>query len=194
MTITMTGRRSSPWLLPVVLGMAWGCVKAPDVVLTDQRTALEQQAAGEYRALENDLHQEGISPKGEDITREALEARNPDMARSTLGEVVQLYSAVQTDAEWLDELLVAGCVGEARTGLLQQLPDRCKENVDTGQLTRVVERSNLHRRQLWRLIRERDPGASEEKVQKAWRANHLEQVVCGATVQKDDDSWEKKEC
>lgn len=189
--------RATHWPLATLLWItlaASGCVKAPDVVLTDQRTALEQQAAGEYRALENDLHQEGIAPKGEDITREALEAKNPDMARSTLGEVVQLYSAVQTDSEWVDQLLVAGCIGEAKDGLLQQLPDTCSERVDTGQLARVVERANLHRRQLWRLIRKRQPDASEDEVREKWRANHLEQVVCGATVQKGDDAWEKKEC
>ena len=174
--------------------LAAGCVKAPDIVLTDQKTALERQAAGEYHALENDLHREGISPKGEDITRETLESKNPDMGKSTLGNVVELYSAVQSDAQWLDQLLVAGCVGEAQSGLLEQTPDQCEQDVDSGQLTRVVERTNLHRRQLWRLIQKRQPDAPEERIRKTWRAIHLEQVVCGGLIQTGTDSWEKKKC
>ena len=177
----------------VVLGAA--CVKAPTVVLTDQKTALEKQAAGDFHALENDLQEATIAPKGEDISRQALEAENPDMRKSSLGEVVELYSAVRTDAEWLDELLVAGCVGESKDGLLVKMPESsCSEDVDTGQLTRVVERSNLHRRQLWRLVRTRTPEASEDKVRSAWRANHLERVVCGGMIQADNDSWDKKQC
>lgn len=175
-----------------------GCVKAPDIILTDQRTALEQQAAGEFHALENDLTQAGIAPKGEDFSRESLEAANPDASTSTLGEVAQLYSAVQADSEWIDQLLVAGCVGEALDGLLQQTPDRCEQAVDTGQVTRVVERSNLHRRQLWRAIQQREPkdspNHSEAQVRAVWREIHLQRVVCDAWIQKDADTWEQKKC
>lgn len=171
-----------------------GCVKAPDIILTDQRTALEQQAAGEFHALENDLTQAGIAPKGEDFSRESLEADNPDSSTSTLGEVAQLYSAVQSDSEWLDQLLVAGCVGEALDGLIQQTPDRCQQEVDAGQVTRVVERSNLHRRQLWRAIQQREPQNPEERVRAVWRERHLQRVVCAAWIQKDADTWEQKKC
>ncbi len=178
----------------VTLLAAAGCIKVPDVVLTDQKTALEQQAAGEFHALENDLEQAGVTPKGDDITREALEAKNPDASKSSLGEVVQLYSDVRTDREWIDQLLVAGCVGEAKSALLVQTPDNCTETVETGLLTRVVERSNQHRRQLWRMVRERNPDKSEEKVRTTWRAIHLERVVCDGQIETDAGDWERKEC
>lgn len=175
-------------------GLAAGCVKAPDIVLTDQKTALEQQAAGDFRALENDLHQAGIAPKGEDITRAALEAKNPDPGSSSLGDVVALYSEVRTDAEWMDQLLVASCVGEALDGLLKHTADTCKEDVDLALLTRVVERLNLHRRQLWRAIGERHAGKSESEIRTVWRGIHLERVVCGGLVQVDEKTWENKKC
>ncbi|WP_428265686.1 DUF1318 domain-containing protein [Haliangium sp.] len=193
-TLPAAALAAGPCLLLALVTVAAGCVSAPDVVLTDQKTALEQQAAGEFRALENDLEQASIQPKGEDMTRDALEAKNPDLSKSTLGEVVQLYSDVRTDAEWIDQLLVSGCVGEAVDGLLRQTPDECTETVATAQLTHVVERSNLHRRQLWRVIREREPGSSEDEVRTTWRRIHLQRVVCDGLVQNDDKSWGRKEC
>lgn len=176
------------------------CVKAPSIVLTDQQTALEQQAAGEYRALETGLVQANIAPKGEDLAPASLEAANPDASTSMLGEVAQLYSAVQTDSEWIDQLLVDGCVGEALDGLLQQTPDRCQREVDAGQVTRVVERTNLHRRQLWRVIQQHDAGPestpprTEDQVRATWREIHLQRVVCEAWIQKDEQTWEQKAC
>lgn len=181
-------------LMWVWTGLAAGCVKAPDIVLTDQKTALEQQAAGDFRALENDLHQAGIAPKGEDIPRATLEAENPDPGSSSLGSVVALYSEVRTDAEWMDQLLVASCVGEALDGLLAHKADWCKQDVDLAQLTRVVERLNLHRRQLWRAIGERHRDKSETEIRTVWRGIHLERVVCGGLIQVDEKTWENKKC
>ena len=186
--------RVTALLTPIACALATGCVKAPDIVLTDQRTAFEQQAAGEFRALENDLHSASIAPKGEDLTLEAMEAQHAESGSSSLGEVAQLYSAVQTDADWIDEMLVAGCLGEARDGLLQQRGDSCKRAVDTGRLTRVVERANLHRRQLWQVMHKRAPEMDERRVRASWRQRHLRRVVCDALVQSAEGAWEKKSC
>jgi hypothetical protein len=38
-----------------------GCV-SPTVVVVDQKTALEQQAAGDYPPLDNELEQAGLAP------------------------------------------------------------------------------------------------------------------------------------
>ena len=189
--------------IAVLAMLVAGCVKAPSIVLTDQKTALEQQAAGEFRALESDLTQANIAPKGEDLAPATLEADNPDTSTSMLGEVAQLYSAVRSDSEWIDQLLVDGCVGEALNGLLLQTPDRCEREVDAGQVTRVVERTNLHRRQLWRVIQQRDAAnaantppeePSDERVRATWREIHLQRVVCKAWIQQDEQAWEQKEC
>ena len=180
--------------LAVALGVCSACVKAPDIVLTDQKTAFERQAAGDFRALENDLHQVNIAPKGEDITREAIEASNPESGESTLGEVAQLYSVAQTDADWIDRMLVLGCIGEASDGLLQARVEACKRDLDSARLARVVERANLHRRQLWQIIARQEKAASPEDIRKSWRAVHLQRVVCGALVESDGGAWEKKAC
>jgi len=171
-----------------------GCIAAPDVVLLDQRTALEMQAAGEYRALENDLEQAGISSKAEDIPREKLEAGQSDMTESSLGEVVRIYSAVKSDAAWIDEMLVAGCLGEGMDGLLVQNPKGCGKDVDTGQMARIVGRANLHRRQIWQVIGKQRPQASEDQIRRTWREIHLKRVVCGGRIEVAEGSWEKKKC
>ena len=46
----------------LVLSGALGACVAPNVVVVDQKTALEQQAAGGYPELENQLEQAGMSP------------------------------------------------------------------------------------------------------------------------------------
>jgi hypothetical protein len=180
--------------LCLVLLAVQGCITAPDVVLLDQRTALEMQAAGEYRALENDLQQAGISPKAENITREQLEAGHADLAESSLGEVVRIYSAVQTDAAWIDEMLVAGCIGEGLDGLLTQTPEGCTQDVDTGQMARIVGRANLHRRQIWQVIGKQRPKATEDQIRSAWREVHLKRVVCQGRIEVAEGAWEKKKC
>jgi hypothetical protein len=181
-------------LVLVLAAAAGGCIAAPDVVLLDQRTALEMQAAGEYRALENDLLQAGISPKPEDITRKQLEAGHADLAESSLGEVVRIYSAVQTDAAWIDEMLVAGCIGEGLDGLLVQTPEECTQEVETGEIARIVGRANLHRRQIWQLVGKQRPRATEEQIRSVWREVHLKRVVCQGRVEVAEGVWEKKKC
>ncbi len=193
--MTKTYRRTiRPWLLvPATCALA-GCISAPNVVLMDQKTALEQQAAGEFRALENDLQQAGISPKGEDITRSQLEGKDADPGRSSMGEIAQLYSEVQSDAGLVDRLLAAHCIGEALDGLLRQTPERCTEEVDTAEINRVVQRTNLHRRQIWKIVQKQKPDASEDEIRDAWRARHLKRVVCGGLIQVNAQTWEGKKC
>jgi len=178
-------------LLLVALSSA--CIK-PTVVLIDSKTALEQQAASEFKALENDLEQAGIQPKAEGITRAQLEEKQVDLGKSTLGEIAQLYSAVQTEAEGIDQMLVAHCIGEAKDGVLKHTPEQCQDKVDKAEVNRAVERANLHRRQLWQVVAKHQPGASEEKTRLTWRTHHLKRVVCGGLIQQEDGKWEEKKC
>ena len=178
----------------LLFGSTVGCIKAPDVVLLDNKTALEQQAAGEFHALENDLLQAGITAKAENITRGQLEKQHSDRGGSSWGEIVALYSAVQIDAEWIDQMLVAGCVGEALDGLLIHTPQQCSQDLESKRMARILGRQNLHRRQIWRLLLERPVGRSLEQVRQTWRSIHLQRVICGGLIQVDSTTWEKKKC
>ncbi|MET0391452.1 MAG: DUF1318 domain-containing protein [Polyangiales bacterium] len=179
-------------VLMVLSLAAVGCV-APNVVVVDQKTALEQQAAGGYPTLENELDQAGMAPSPEAFAREELASGREREGRAALGELAELYVRVESDADAVDRLLLQHCVGEALNGLLEPRPKDCIGATDATELTRLVGRENLHRRQLWQLM------ASERKqpvdtVQEVWRGLHRQQVVCGGWLEKDGAVWEPKSC
>ena len=181
-------------VLVFAIALAAGCVRAPSVSVVDTRTALEQQAAGEYHALENDLDQEGMSPGGEPIPAEQLTTEQGGASSPARAEAAQLYAAARTDADWIDDMLVAGCVGEATSGLLEPVTEHCNQPTNGAEVTRILGRQNLHRRQIWQLVRRRRPNASEAAIVADWRNLHLQRVVCGGLVQGNGGGWEAKKC
>lgn len=175
----------------VVLLSLSACV-TPQVMVVDQKTALERQAAGGYPALENELEQAGMAPAPEPFTREELALVSERRGEAVLGEIGELYVRGEADAEVIDRYLLQKCMGEARSGLLVPRPDDCVGAADTTELARVLGRENLHRRQLWELLA-REQRVSLTQVREAWRAPHLEQVVCNGLIE-TDSGWEPKPC
>jgi hypothetical protein len=172
------------------------CV-TPNVVVVDQKTALEQQAAGGYPALENDLEQAGMAPAPEPFAREELASRREQSKEKggagALGELAQLYVKSESDADAIDRLLLQRCIGEARSGLLEPRPSECVGAADATEMARLLGRENLHRRQLWQLLA-KERQVSIERVQPVWRERHVEQVVCGGLVESADGAWGPKSC
>jgi len=168
------------------------CV-APNVVVVDQKTALEQQAAGGYPALENDLEQAGMAPAPEPFGREELASGREQGGGSALGELAELYVKSQSDADAIDRLLLQRCIGEARSGLLEPRPGDCVGAADATEMARLLGRENLHRRQLWQLLAS-ERNVSTESVLPVWRELHLAQVVCGGLVEQAEGRWEPKSC
>jgi hypothetical protein len=197
----MTRINSASRLTALAL-FAWlalpGCISAPNVVLVDQKTALEQQAAGEFRALEFELERAGSPAKPEDIPGDKLETNSRETGEGRLGELARLTSIELGDAQRIDQFLAAHCMGEALDGSLQQTPKLCRLDVDGGQLTRLLERTNLHRRQLWSLLASQNPGTTETQAREAWRKRNLQRVICGGLIQVGDGAgqpaWEGKKC
>ncbi len=164
-----------------------GCIRAPEIVLVDRATALEQQAGGSFSDLEKKLARTAIAPRPVPLTPEQLEALGippPTMVDET----------DRTDADRVDGLLVQHCVGEARDGTLVETPDACKGAVDRAQAMALLERANAARKQLWRWMRERKPEIKLDDVRSAWQKSHSKGVVCGGWLQKDDGGWEEKKC
>jgi uncharacterized protein YdbL (DUF1318 family) len=181
-------------LLILSLACASACISAPDVVLLDRKTVLEEQASGELHPLENDLREAAIVPKGADFTRAQLRESGEDLSRGTLSTVVRIHALVRTDAEYLDDLLVRRCIGEARSGLLVETPRTCAGSVNTGRSSAAVQRVNRARRQLWRYLHEKRPNATEEQVRATWHEHHLASVVCGGQIEAEDGQWKVKRC
>lgn len=167
------------------------CV-SPQVMVVDQKTALERQAAGGYPGLENELEQAGLAPTPEPFTREELALVSERQGEGVLGEIGELYVHGEADAEVIDRYLLQKCMGEAQSGLLVARPADCVGAADTAELARVLGRENLHRRQLWELLA-REQGADLERVREVWRTLHFEQVVCGGLIERAS-GWEPKPC
>lgn len=166
------------WLLSLLL---LGCIRAPDVIVLDRRTALEEQAAGSYRLLEEELYRSQLVPHPVPLVTEQLP---PSDAPTEPGR----------DGDQLDRLLVRRCVGEALDGSLVDTRARCSGKVDVPLLLRLIEDGNRQRQQIWARLQSAAKGKSLAEVRAAWRAVHLDNVVCGAQLEVAAGKWEAKSC
>jgi uncharacterized protein YdbL (DUF1318 family) len=169
------------------LGGFAGCYKPPEIVMVDRATALEQQAAGSFDDLERELDRAGIEPRPVPLTPEQLAALG--IRPAPLVDESEL-----TDADRLDGLLAQHCVGEGKDGLIVDTRDACKGGADAQEVETLVERVNRARRQLWRWMHEQRADVSEGELERAWRENHVRNVVCGGWVEGGDGKWQAKSC
>lgn len=173
-------------VLVLCLACAAACVRAPEIVLVDRATALEQQAGGSFEELERKLVRTGVSPRPVPLTPDELEALGMN-ARS-------VDAKDRSDAETVDALLRQRCVGEGKEGLLVDTEESCRGAPDKTELRAVVERVNRSRLQLWRWLHERSPKTPKDEIRRRWTGLHAEGVVCGGWVQRADGSWGEKAC
>jgi hypothetical protein len=164
-----------------------GCFKAPEFVMVDRATALEQQAAGSFDELEQQLDRAGIEPRPVPLTPEQLEALG--IRPAPLVDSTEL-----TDADRLDGLLVQHCVGEGKDGLIVDTRDACRGGADSQEVETLVERVNGARRQLWRWMHEQRPNVSVDDLRRAWRETHVRNVVCSGWIEGADGKWQEKPC
>ncbi|MHB8417030.1 MAG: DUF1318 domain-containing protein [Myxococcales bacterium] len=176
--------RRFPLLLLMPLA---GCFKAPEIVVVDRSTVLEEEAAGSYADLERELARAGVAPRPVPLTPAQLEALG--IAPPPLVDHTNL-----TDADAADALLVQRCIGEGSDGLLADTHQSCRRPTDREAADRLIERINRARRQLWQWMQEQKPTASLAQIRRAWRELHAEGMVCGGWRQKSDGSWEPKPC
>jgi hypothetical protein len=179
-------RYPSLWLWAIVAGA--GCVSA-NVVIVDKKTALEEQAAGSFRGLEEEAEQAGVLPRPTPVTAAQLSAAGVT--------VVPDDTAAQglPDALRADTLLVQRCIGEAGDGTLVLTADRCTGAIDVPDVNRLLERLNRARRQLWDWMAARAPRRSPDEIRKTWRDVHLSGLICGGQIEREGGGgWETKKC
>jgi Protein of unknown function (DUF1318) len=176
--------------LPMVglslLGLT-GCFKAPEFVMVDRATALEQQASGSFDDLERKLDRAAIEPRPVPLTPDQLEALG--IRPAPLVDESDL-----TDADRVDGLLTQHCVGEGKAGLLVDTHDACKGAADAHEVETLLERVNGARHQLWRWMHEQRADVPEADLERAWRDNHVKNVVCGGWIEDSDGKWQAKSC
>lgn len=164
-----------------------GCVSAPQIVVSDRATALEEQAAGSFDEIERKLEHAAVAPRPVPLTPDELEALG-------VRQLPLVDGTDTTDADRLDALLLQHCVGEGRDGLLVDTHDACRGRKDPAAARELLERANLARVRLWRWMQESRGDASPDALRRSWRQAHARGVVCGGWMQRDDGGWEEKKC
>lgn len=175
--------------LAVALGVtAGGCIRA-DVVIVDKKTALEEQAAGSFRGLEEEIEQAGLLPRPTPVTGAQL------AAAGVTGASDDAAAQGLPDALRADTLLVQRCIGEANDGTLVLTADRCTGAIDVPDVNRLLERLNRSRRQLWDWMAARAPRRSPDEIRATWREVHISGLICGGQIERDGGGgWEVKKC
>ncbi|MEM8607514.1 MAG: hypothetical protein AAGF92_10425 [Myxococcota bacterium] len=167
------------------------CIKAPPIAVVDNRTALEIQAAGEYPVLEFESADAALRPDPSPVSGETIVSTSGGLA--AVGADLEIFRVSETDAQFIDAMLLRGCLGEGEDGLLKYTPDPCDDAVEVSELLRAASRNNLHRRQVWEYLASQEPRMSTAEVRDAWRSVHLEQVRCGTWIEADAE-WTQKTC
>lgn len=173
-------------LVTALSGLA-GCLKAPEIVMVDRATALEQQAAGSFDDLERKLDRAAIEPRPVPLTQEQLEALG--IRPAPLVDESDL-----TDADRLDALLAQHCAGEGKDGLVVETHDACRGAADPDEERALLERVNRARRQLWLWMHEQRADVPQADLQRSWREIHVLNVVCDGWVEGSDGKWQAKSC
>ncbi|RKG57969.1 DUF1318 domain-containing protein [Corallococcus sp. AB011P] len=174
-------------LLLVAALAASGCISAPEIVMVDRATALEEQAAGSYKDVEQRLARAGMNPTPVPLTPNQLEdlGIQPPPLVENLGK---------TQADRVDDLVRRHCVGEGKDGLLVLTRRQCTAGRVSADDAALVERVNRARRQLWQWMKTVRPGVPEATLRQNWRLAHAEGVVCGGWVEAEDGTWGEKKC
>ena len=175
--------------LALLLVFLVGCIRAPDVIIVDKKTALEQQAAGSFRGLEEELEQAGLLPRPTPVTAAQLAEAGVLRAGAPSDDADGLPDSLRSDA-----LLVKRCVGESLDGTLVLTTATCTGAMDVPQTNRLIERVNRNRRQLWQWMAEKTHKGDAESARLAWRQVHLNGLVCGGQFLNGVGAWEIKRC
>jgi hypothetical protein len=173
--------------LPICV-LVTGCISAGPITIVDRKTALEEQAAGTYPALDQELKQAGVAPGPVPYTRGQLEAGGVPVGK---GDEQLAQEEAVTEADLIDQLLLRRCIGEALDGTLVETSATCTEPIQPARQARLLERENRRRAQIWRAIAPQKP---LEQVRATWRKAHLGEVICGGQVQVEGGAWEAKKC
>ncbi len=183
----------SVWLpIAMMIGTS-ACIRAPDIVIVDRRTALEQQATGRLPKLETELRQATLAPGAKPYTRSEL-ANSGWTPQADTDVIAKLYRQATTDTERIDVLLRRRCVGEALDGTLVVTRKQCKGEVNLAPVSRLLEHVNRNRRQIWLYLQTLKPRASLDDIRRQWRQEHLTSVLCGGHIQRQSGAWTEKKC
>ncbi len=167
-----------------------GCsVKAPELNVTGEKTALENQVLGTYQKIESDTWLIASTRSVANVSSAAASG-----ARQEVLEAVQNRKFNKDD---VDELKRNKTVGENNQGLLQMLPDsRYQSDPDyRRQVDIILEEENRDRLIIYeRVISINQSGATAEKgrVNEIFAKLNYDNSEPGTMIQQPDGTWLEK--
>ncbi len=183
--IVMTG-----FLFSMVIFLVSNCsVKAPEVNITGEKTALENQVIGTYREIEQDAW-----------TLASVRSTTPGQQPAMSKEKKLVFEAIQGrkfNKDDIDEFKQSEIVGENNRGLLEIMnPQKLDADPDLKKrVTTIVENENKYREIIIErivLLNEQASQAGTENVAKIFSKINQDNSEPGTWIQIENGRWIKK--
>jgi len=164
-------------------------IKAPEVNITGEKTALENQVIGTYQQIEEDVW-----------TLTSVRSTNTTKKPEISVEKKRVLEAVQGrkfNKDDIDEFLQEGFVGENNQGMLEiRNNDDLKKDAELkNRVTKIVENENGYRKIIMEriiLLNEQVADAGEKNVSKIFAKINQDNAVSGAWIENENGEWIKK--
>ena len=164
-------------------------VKAPEVNVTGEKTALENQVIGTYAEIEQDAW-----------TLASVRSTKPGQQPKMPAEKKKVFEAVQGrkfNKDDIDEFKKAEIVGETNLGLLEiRNHQKFESDPDLkNRVTKIVETENSYRQIIMDriiVLNESAAKAGNENVSRIFAKINQDNSEAGTWVQSDDGKWIKK--
>lgn len=164
-------------------------VKAPEVNVTGEKTALENQVIGTYAEIEQDAW-----------TLASVRSTTPGQQPKMPAEKKKVFEAVQGrkfNKDDIDEFKKAEIVGENNLGLLEIRGHQELESDPElkNRVTKIVEAENNYRQIIMDriiVLNESAAKAGNENVSRIFAKINQDNSEAGTWIQSDDGKWIKK--
>jgi uncharacterized protein YdbL (DUF1318 family) len=169
-----------------------GCVSAK-INVVDERTALENQILGSYEELDRDM-QLLASVRAVDSSGKT---QPPPSYTQERQQAIVARQTQQFNQDDIDELKKAGCIGEAKDGILAARPcDRSSDKSVAERLERLIASENQARGVILRFAVTTSPDLTEKdlpQVTEAYARMQREKARTGEWIQQPAGEWVKKD-
>ncbi len=174
----------------VVASLAVGCsVRVPEVQVTGEKTALENQVIGTYQQVADESWMVAS-------TRAADSGQKVQMATEKK-EVLDALQNRRFNKDDIEEFKRDGALGENNQGFLELRPlPRLDEDPEYRSLVvRIMNEENRDRKIIYDRVLELNPNASRagaSAVYAVFAKMNIEEAAPGTWVQDEDGTWRRK--
>ena len=176
--------------LIVMMMISAGCsVKAPEVKITGEKTALENQIIGTYEEIEQDSW-----------TIASVRSASPDKRQTVSEEKKKVLTAVQNrrfNKDDVNEMKRDGVIGESNLGMLVvRDAEKLSNNADyQRRVDKVISDENRDRKiiiERTTQVNEQVSKAEENRVLKVFAKIFQDESESNTWIQTEDGTWIKK--